>query len=56
MEDGFLVLLLAMFTLLAFVIFAIVGKRKTEHRMKDNSAPKSTLAADKSSTGTPADV
>lgn len=56
MEDGYLVLLLAMFTLLAFVVFAMISKRKTEARMKDDNAIKSTLAADKSSTGKPADV
>ena len=56
MENGFLILMLALFTLLIFVVLAIVSKRKTEQRINDNSAPKSTLAADKSSTGKPADV
>lgn len=56
MESGFVVILLALFTLLAFVVVAIIDKRKTERRMDDPSASKSTLAADKSSTGKPADV
>ena len=56
MEGGFLVILLALFTLLAFVVMAIISKRKTESRIEDDTATKSTLAADKSSTGKPADV
>lgn len=43
-------------TLLAFVAFAYMSKRKTEQRMDDESATKSTLAADKRSDGSPADV
>jgi len=56
MESGFIVIILALFTLLAFIVMAIVSKRQTETRMDDPSATKSTLAADKSSTGKPADV
>ena len=56
METGFIVILLALFTLLAFVVMAIISKRKTEQRMDDPTATKSTLAADKSSHGKPADV
>ncbi|MEL7211334.1 MAG: hypothetical protein AAGK92_01655 [Pseudomonadota bacterium] len=56
MDGAFLVLLLALFTLLAIIVFAIFSKRKTEKRMQDDSAEKSTLAADKSSHGKPADV
>lgn len=56
MESGFLAILLALFTLLAFVVMAIVSKRKTERRMEDDSATKSPLAADKASGGKPADV
>ena len=56
MDTGFIVILLALFTLLSFVIMAIVSMRKTEERMQDDSAEKSTLAADKSSHGKPADV
>jgi len=56
MESGFIVIMLALFTLLAFIVMAIISKRQTEARMDDPSATKSTLAADKSSTGKPADV
>ena len=56
MENGFIVILLALFTLLAFVVVAIISKIKTEQRMANDIAEKSTLAADKSSTGKPADV
>ncbi|WP_299877836.1 hypothetical protein [uncultured Sulfitobacter sp.] len=56
MEPGFIVPLLALFTLLVFIVLALISKRKTEKRMQDDSAPKSTLAADKSSHGKPADV
>ncbi|PJI84458.1 hypothetical protein BC777_3518 [Yoonia maricola] len=56
MESGFIVIMLALFTLLAFTVMAIVSKKKTEARIDDPSATKSTLAADKSSTGKPADV
>ncbi|WP_342069827.1 hypothetical protein [Yoonia algicola] len=56
MDSGFLVIMLALFTLLAFVVVAIIDKRKTERRMDDPTAGKSTLAADKSSTGKPTDI
>jgi hypothetical protein len=56
MDNGFLAILLALFTLLAVVVLAIISKRKTEQRMKDDNATKSTLAADKVSDGKPADV
>lgn len=38
--------LLALFSLGAFLVFAVVGKRKTEQRRNDPNAPKSTLAED----------
>jgi cytochrome bd-type quinol oxidase subunit 1 len=44
------------FTLLLVATFAFVSKQKTEKRMKDPTAEKSTLAKDKSSHGKPADV
>ncbi|WP_170125311.1 hypothetical protein [Jannaschia seohaensis] len=47
---------LAFGTLLTGVLFALVAQHKTIERMKDPRAPKSTLAADKDSFGTPADV
>ncbi len=56
MESGFVVIMLALFTLLAVIVMAIVSKRKTEQRMANDTAEKSTLAADKSSHGKPADV
>ena len=56
MDTGFIVILLALFTLLVFVILAIVSKYKTEQRMKNDNAIKSTLAADKASDGKPADT
>ena len=56
MDGGFIVILLALFTLLVFVIMAMVSKAKTEDRMDDPNAEKSTLAEDKSSHGKPADV
>lgn len=56
MDNGLIVIVLALFTLLAFVVVAMVSKRKTEKRMDDKNAEKSTLAADKSSDGKPADV
>ncbi|MEW9919035.1 hypothetical protein AB2B41_05445 [Marimonas sp. MJW-29] len=43
-------------TLLLAVIFGLVIKRKTENRLHDQNAEKSTLAADKSAHGKPADV
>lgn len=51
-----LVSALAIVTLLAFVIIAMVSKKKTEERKKTADAPKSTLAKDKDSHGKPADV
>ncbi|WP_420862962.1 hypothetical protein [Algirhabdus cladophorae] len=56
METGFFVMMLALLTLLAVVVWAIISQRKIQKRMDDPSAPKSTLAADKSSHGKPADV
>lgn len=56
MEGGFIVIALALVTLLAFVVFAQISRRQVRDRMDDHTAPKSTLAADKSSTGKPADV
>ena len=41
---------LALFTLLAFTVFALVSKKKTEERRADPDAPKSTLAEDTADT------
>ena len=51
-----LVGLLAIVTLAAGIFIAFLSKRAVEARMDDPEAPKSTLAADKSSHGKPADV
>ena len=56
MDWTFLVGLLALVTLLTFVVLALISKRKVEKRMDDPNAPKSTLAADKSAHGKPAEV
>lgn len=56
MEPGFIVILLALFTLLAFVVLAMISKKKTNERKNDPTSTKSTLAADKASDGKPADV
>ncbi len=46
MGFDFLLPLLAMFTLLFFLCFAIYSKTKTEQRKKDDSVPPSSLARD----------
>ncbi len=51
-----LVGLLALVTLCAGIVFALWSKRAVERRLDDPNTPKSTLAADKSSSATPADV
>ena len=56
MDATYLIVILALVTLGAVIGFALRSKAKVEKRMDDSSAPKSTLAADTSSTGRPADV
>jgi len=56
MDTGSLVAFLALFTLLAVCVFALWSKRKTEDKIDDPDATKSTLAADKASDGKPAGV
>ena len=56
MEITSLVVILSLVTMLARIVFALVSKAKTEQRLHDPNAEKSTLAADKVSTGKPADV
>lgn len=51
-----LVVILALFTMLAVIVFALVSKAKVEKRLSDPDSTKSTLAADKSAHGKPADV
>jgi len=41
-----LLVFLALFTISVVVIWAYVGKKRTEKRMQDGSIPKSTLAKD----------
>lgn len=56
MDFTYLIVILALGTMLAVLVLALVGKAKIETRMKDGTATKSTLAADKKSDGKPADV
>ena len=51
-----LVGLLAFFTLAVFAVLAFVSKQQVEKRIENGDAPRSTLAKDKNSHGTPADV
>ena len=51
MEYTFIVPLLALITLLAVCVFALVSKARTEHRRHDPDAPKSSLAKDSPSGG-----
>jgi hypothetical protein len=46
MELSFLVPLLALITLLAVAVFALMSKSRVEKRRRDPDAPKSTLAED----------
>ncbi len=46
MDATYIIVLLALFTFLAFIIFALVSKKKTEDRKNDPNAPKSSLASD----------
>ena len=46
MDFNFLLPLLAMFTLLIFLVPSLYNKAQTEKRKKDDSIPPSSLAAD----------
>ena len=46
MTAEFLVPLLALMTMLAFIVFALVSKRQTEEKLHDAKAEKSRLAED----------
>ncbi len=48
--------LLSFGTLVAVAAFAYISRKRTLARMKDDDAPKSTLASDADSHGKPADV
>ncbi|WP_300039167.1 hypothetical protein [uncultured Roseobacter sp.] len=56
MDFTFLIVILALVTMLAVIVFALVSKAKVEKRLADDDNPKSTLATDKASDGTPVDV
>ena len=56
MDATNIIVILALLTMLGFIVFALVGKKQIEDRLADPGAPKSTLAADKSASGKPADV
>lgn len=44
MDATFLIVLLAMFTMLAAAVFAIVSKERTEELRRDPKSPKSSLS------------
>lgn len=46
METFPLIALLSLGTMAAVLVFALVSRAKVKRRMEDDSAPKSTLAAD----------
>jgi hypothetical protein len=46
MDFNFLLPLLAMFTLLAALVFSLYSKAATDRKRKDPNAPKSSLATD----------
>lgn len=56
MDIWFFLPLLALLTLLAGAVFALMSKRAVEKRLNDPNAPKSTLAEDVPNTASPADV
>jgi len=46
MTTDTLIIVLALMTLVAVLVFALISKRRVEKRMRDENAPKSTLAKD----------
>ena len=56
MDGTGIIVTLGLVTLLGVLVIALLGKFQVERRKDDSDAPKSTLAADKRSDGTPADV
>lgn len=56
MDIGTLLGVLAIGTLGAFAVMGFASAKKTEARLDDDTAPKSTLAADKRENGKPADI
>ncbi len=51
-----IVAILSLMTIGVVLAFAIVSKERVEKRKRDKAVPKSTLAVDKDSKGTPPDV
>lgn len=56
MDMPYIIVILALVTMLIVLICALVGKTQIEARRKDPQSPKSTRASDKASDGKPADV
>ncbi|WP_306115552.1 MULTISPECIES: hypothetical protein [unclassified Roseovarius] len=56
MQADSLVIALAIFTITAVGVFALISKIRTQRRLREENSTKSTLAADKRSDGDPADV
>jgi len=56
MDSSLLIGAMAFTTILGVAAFAYYSKRKTDERMEDPDARKSTLAADQPSNARPADV
>ncbi len=56
MDFEFFIPLMALSTMLIFLVFALINMYKTQQRLDDPNAPRSTLSPDKRSDGTPADV
>lgn len=50
MDTTYLVVVLFLVTLSAVMIFALVSKARTEKKLEDDDAPKSTLAKDSEDT------
>jgi preprotein translocase subunit SecG len=46
METTYFLAILFLITALAFIVWALVSKRRTERKRDDPNAPKSTLAVD----------
>jgi hypothetical protein len=46
MDLAWIIPLLALMTLLAGSVFALISQKRTEERRKDDSVPKSSLASD----------
>lgn len=46
MDTSFILIVLSLGTMIAVVVFALISKNRTEKRLANDNAPKSTLAAD----------